>query len=688
MGKNNLFKPILVIALLLVFCVKAVSQGSDNIPKEGNMFYKENGKTRTIKPSTRADGKVDWTFKSVIENCFDTTKKGKEAWLMTADGETQLKVTFEYDTDDERYNIEASAVEFYFYEGKDLFNDKNKELISDTLITGTFTKEEKGKTVTIHLRAPKVYPYPTKPWHTFYMVLYLKFKGLGGAAVARQIGVSRNGLFLLHGLNSSRECFFPFREYLLQTAKNYFVNQLYLGDYSSTNTSSFYANTHENDVVKNGLLKLSDNLLSAGIASTKYDMVGHSMGGILERLYIQEVDDEHTNRLITLNTPHFGSYYGNVFMEYEKYLWEYRLLNIRNEKIDWVIDEFNYALDEIFSKDNSMQAVRDLAKNSSAMEKLDSKSYMTLGIPVCAVGSVVNDLTFKMVAKEGFYIVFPKIASFLFDAKPGTGKAYLDKQAEKGSDYVVSVESQKGGCDKSYIYRGDYSQAMHCKVTEWNIIHEELNKLLTATETYGLFTTGGFGNIPDLARTRAEENNIEFVTEFEEPKPTSFIKIEAKKVDSQDYTHEIKLTNSDDMMAKVAFCMLSPDDMIADYEKDEMYFDMSGFEGEKWIYAFGRTNYNALVVDSVKVTLGEAGSGIKSVENSSDLRYALVGNILTIKNVTGPYSVAVYNYAGQMLTEMNSNPSHTYALPYRKGLLIIGIRSNKDERFIKVVTKH
>ena len=118
-----------------------------------------------------------------------------------------------------------------------------------------------------------------------------------------------------------------------------------------------------------------------------------------------------------------------------------------------------------------------------------------------------------------------------------------------------------------------------------------------------------------------------------------------------------------------------------------MYFDMSGYEGEKWIYAFGRTNYNALVVDSVKVTLGEGESGIKSVENSSDLRFAIVGNILQIKNATGPYSVAIYNYAGQMLTEMSSNPSHTYALPYRKGLLIIGIRSNDNERFIKVVTK-
>ena len=166
------------------------------------------------------------------------------------------------------------------------------------------------------------------------------------------------------------------------------------------------------------------------------------------------------------------------------------------------------------------------------------------------------------------------------------------------------------------------------------------------------------------------------------------LEAQAKKVDGADYTHEIKLTQSDDVVAKVAFCLLSPDDMIADFDKDAMYFDMSGFEGEKWIYAFGRTNYDALVIDSVKVTLGEGGSGIQSVENNSELRYTLTGNILTVKNVTGPYSVAIYNYAGQMLTEMNSNPSHTYALPYRKGLLIIGIRSNQNERFIKVVTKH
>ena len=92
------------------------------------------------------------------------------------------------------------------------------------------------------------------------------------------------------------------------------------------------------------------------------------------------------------------------------------------------------------------------------------------------------------------------------------------------------------------------------------------------------------------------------------------------------------------------------------------------------------------MIDSVKVTLG-AADGIKSVESLSEIGYAMVGNNLVIKNVTGPYSVVVYNSAGQMLAEMDSNPSHTYALPRNKGLLIINVRSSKGKQFFKVLTK-
>ena len=117
MGKFFLFKSSLVLALLLVSGIEAKSQSADNIPQEGSMFYMENGKTRTIKASTRGDGDGKWTFKSVVENCFDKKKVGQDAWLMTADGETKLKVTFEYMTDEESYEIESAEVEFCFYDG-------------------------------------------------------------------------------------------------------------------------------------------------------------------------------------------------------------------------------------------------------------------------------------------------------------------------------------------------------------------------------------------------------------------------------------------------------------------------------------------------------------------------------------------------------------------------------------------
>ena len=681
MGNNYLLKSSLVFALLLVFCVKAMSQGPDNIPVEGSKFYQESGVTGNNKNFTRGDNDALWSFTSVVEHCFDDTKKGQDAWLMTADGETKLKVTFKYNTSEERYAIESAYVSFYFYDGNDLFHDDNKRQITNPEVIGTFTKEVTEKMVTLYMKAPDVFLDPSISWYKFYVVLKLNFKNVGWATVARQIGVSRNGVLLMHGLNSNNECFRPFREYAMNTAQNYFVNQMFLQDYSSSNTSSFETNTHVNQVVKKGFQRLCENLLRAGVASTKYDMVGHSMGGILSRLYVQEVDPKHTNRLITLNTPHFGSILGNVYQVYD---FAQFVPEVRNNEY---VQKFNEVLGKAFSKDHTMQAVKDLGEKSSAIQNLAAGRDKMNGIPVFALGSQVKTWVDDMIAiSESFYAGYNKVASYLFDKKPGEGKEFIDKQTKEESDYVVSVPSQIGGCSSHAIYEGDFSEAMHCNVTKWEPVLEELDRLLTVPTT-SEFSTSGFGDVPASVRTRGEDVNIELVKKMVDPNPGSFIKIEAKKVAGGKYTHEIRLTNSSDLVSKVAFCLLDADNLISDYQKDVMYFDMSGFEGEKWIYAFGRTNYNALVVDSVKVTLGEGGNGIKSVEDSSDLRYALFGNILTIKNVTGPYSIAVYNSAGQMLAEMNSNPSHTYALPRNKGLLIIDVRSNKGKKFLKVVTK-
>lgn len=674
---------LLFLSLLTAFCVKGLSQGANKIPEERTKFYMEKGIPGTSQTLTRGENSDLWTFKSVVENCFDESKKDKEAWLMTADGETKLKVTFEYKTDDERYTIDSAEVLFCFYNGDDLFNDDNLEIIKDDGITGTFKMDVTKKAVTLHMTAPKVFPDPDASWYAFYVVLGLKLQGLGEAIVARQIGVSRNGLLLMHGLNSNRQCFWPFGEFLYDTG-SYLKQQFYIQDYSASNTSSFYDNTHKNRVVENGLKTLSQKLFDIGIASTKYDMIGHSMGGILERLYIQQIDNKHTNKLITLNTPHFGSKIGDYMIDLESLQ---SMPYVRDDDVArWFSDKFDEAKNAFAQDDASRVAIEDLATRSASIQELGWTVDKLKGIRVCAVGTEIDwtasdEISYAVT--EPFYQAWGAVMLNVFNKEVKRKRVYLDENAD-GTDGVVSVDSQKGGCERSYIYRGLITQANHCAATEWDVIQARLLELLTSPSSSDFCLTG-FGTPPANVRMRAV-GDFEFFTGFVKPKSTSFIKIEGKKVDNQNYTHELKITHSSDMAKTVALCMPSKDDVVYDFDKDVMRFDMSGFEGEKWIYAIGRTNYNALVIDSVKVTLG-AADGIKSVESLSELGYAMVGNNLVIKNVTGPYSVVVYNSAGQMLAEMDSNPSHTYALPRNKGLLVINVRSSKGKQFFKVLTK-
>ena len=672
----------LFLLLLTAFCVKGMSQGSENIPVEGTKFYMENGKAGSSQTFTRGDNNDIWTFKSVAETCFDQSMVGKDAWLMTADGETKLKATFEYKTGDERYAIESANVSFYFYDGDDLFHDDAKKLITDAAVIGTYTKEVKENSVTLHLTAPKIFPDPKISWYAFYVVLDMKFKDdKGGAAVARQIGVSRNGLLLMHGLNSNRQCFWPFGEYLYNQGR-YLKQQYYIQDYSSTNTSSFYDNTHTYRVVENGLKTLSKKLFDIGIASTKYDMIGHSMGGILERLYIQQIDNKHTFKLITLNTPHFGSKVGNVITSLDNL--EATNLDLLDPRLMIARKAYSAAKDGWAATDKSKVAIQDLAVGGAAIQALGWSVDKLAGIRVCAVGTEIDWVASDEIdyaIKEYYYNAWGSIVLNVFgkDIKPE--RVYLDEKAD-GTDGVVSVESQKGGCEKTYIYRGLITNANHCGATEWDVVHARLLELLTSPGS-GDFCLTGFGT-PPSARKRAAED-FEFFWDYVEPKSSSYIWLEGKKVENQPYTHEFKIHHSDDMAKTVAFCVLTEEAVVYDFDKDVMRFDMSGLEGENCVYAIGRTNYNALVIDSIQVKKDGTVVGIKSIEDNAALRYTMAGNNLTIKNVTGPYSVAVYNAAGQMLAEMNSNPSNTYALPRNKGLLIIKVRSNKGKQFIKVV---
>jgi pimeloyl-ACP methyl ester carboxylesterase len=106
----------------------------------------------------------------------------------------------------------------------------------------------------------------------------------------------------LHGIWSSGETFSKMTQYLTDSAgyKNYMVSA---PDYA--NDVYFINNQYvARDEANKLLVQCADNNFSAG----KVDIIAHSMGGILSRIYLQNTAFNQTyHKLITINTPHSGS---------------------------------------------------------------------------------------------------------------------------------------------------------------------------------------------------------------------------------------------------------------------------------------------------------------------------------------------------------------------------------------------
>ncbi len=91
------------------------------------------------------------------------------------------------------------------------------------------------------------------------------------------------------------------------------------GDYNRTNGSSFSVNQPQ---VKNFINQALTRFRQKGYAGTQADVIAHSMGGLLTRLYADSSDFKRpdnlnsgdVHRLITLDTPHFGSNFANLLV--------------------------------------------------------------------------------------------------------------------------------------------------------------------------------------------------------------------------------------------------------------------------------------------------------------------------------------------------------------------------------------
>ncbi len=114
-------------------------------------------------------------------------------------------------------------------------------------------------------------------------------------------------VLFVHGLNDQPSSWGQMIRYM--KGQGYPDALLHCVDYSCSHNDSFEKNKN---VVGNKAISVIEELFDKHkIVCEKVDVVGHSMGGLLTKKYMQENGGELFHKVITINTPHGGSQLGN-----------------------------------------------------------------------------------------------------------------------------------------------------------------------------------------------------------------------------------------------------------------------------------------------------------------------------------------------------------------------------------------
>ncbi len=206
------------------------------------------------------------------------------------------------------------------------------------------------------------------------------------------------------------------------------------GNYKSNNAAHFQVNVPKvKEAIDNALKQFRANMNAA----TQVDVIGHSMGGILTRLYANSAQNTRidnfnlgdVHRIVTLDTPHWGSTLANLLVS---------LHTVAPGKVD-LIGEIIGSV--------SKGAVCDLAENSPALQGLGATPV--LGAALNASGgtfpayrTAIENILTANVCNGWSFTLPPHCTShaFLFPQDRVNGFRF---QAE--NDQIVGLIDQQGG---------------------------------------------------------------------------------------------------------------------------------------------------------------------------------------------------------------------------------------------------
>ncbi|NVO21555.1 MAG: alpha/beta fold hydrolase [Bacteroidetes bacterium] len=281
--------------------------------------------------------------------------------------------------------------------------------------------------------------------------------------VEQIIKIIRPPVLLIHGLGDNSECFSSLYTDLLNSNK-YSKYQVKCVDYRWSNTYAFVENVR---VIASDVYEIKDFWNLAGYEVDKVDLVGHSMGGVLSRLYLQSPGYKNDiHKLITVNTPHAGSQGANLIYDFQS----------------------------IFSKyfDVICPAVSDLRVTSpSTRDYLNGPARNNRVVPSYAICTETENLdpVFRSnMLFSAIYLAFKlKFPEYFEIAESIPPLIFLEP-----NDLVVAQSSQIGGLSKNSITEGEWHNGAPSNLE----VKSRIKDLLEVTSSDNSFSTGGFNPTP------------------------------------------------------------------------------------------------------------------------------------------------------------------------------------------------
>jgi pimeloyl-ACP methyl ester carboxylesterase len=283
--------------------------------------------------------------------------------------------------------------------------------------------------------------------------------------------IYKTPILMVHGLWGNASGFLDMENFLLDAGYN--TTLTWKLDYCNTAGNGFYQNR---TIVPNEILGTLSIARNNDFSVGKVDIIAHSMGGILSRNYLQSqsiVYADNINKLITLNSPHSGSPFGNL---------------ITNDLIIPFYPAIQDAIDYfvLFGCDSNLTdgAVYDLAIDSGPMIQLNQSSLNNNVVPSHTVTTTINtvlaDPLLNIIASICAPILNVSANVFVNNLFDGTSH-----------DGVVSTLSQKGGLT-SNATQAMSGQIKHIGAQEKAEVINYVSFLLRQNPSSSYFEQNGF----------------------------------------------------------------------------------------------------------------------------------------------------------------------------------------------------